>query len=259
MKIHQIYTNSILRNFTYIIELNNNTAYVIDPWSDTQVNQFLSKNKLSLTAIINTHEHWDHICGNTNLVEKHNCEVWAHAQGKGTIPGLSRILTANETIKLADNIMIEVVDTPGHCQAHLCFMVFIDKKAKYIFTGDILFNAGVGRCDNGGNVSDLYTTIQEKFATLADDIIVLPGHEYLENNLKFTLSREPSNITAQKWLDKYNQSDIYTAPLTTTMADEREINTFLRLDNSTIINNLPNKPQNERDAFIALRLLRDKW
>ncbi|VAW33943.1 hypothetical protein MNBD_GAMMA01-75, partial [hydrothermal vent metagenome] len=135
MKIHQIYTNSILRNFTYIIELNNNTAYVIDPWSDIQVNQFLRKNKLSLTAIINTHEHWDHVCGNVNLVKKHNCEVWAHAQGQGKIPGLSRILTANETIMLADNVMIEVVDTPGHCQAHLCFMVFIDNQVKYIFTG----------------------------------------------------------------------------------------------------------------------------
>ena len=95
MNIHQIYTDSALRNFTYIIELSN-TAFVIDPWCDNQVNDFLSKKKLSLKAIINTHEHWDHVQGNAALVEKHDCQVWAHKMGKGKIPGLSRLLLPQE-------------------------------------------------------------------------------------------------------------------------------------------------------------------
>lgn len=258
MNIHQIYTDSNLRNFTYIIELKNKSAIVIDPWNDVLVNDLLNSNGLILSTIINTHEHWDHTQGNQALVDKHGCEVWAHANGVGKIPGLSRTLNSHEKIELEDGVMIEVLDTPGHCQAHLCFIVYVENKAEYIFTGDILFNAGVGNC-HGGSVNDMYTTIQEKFVSLPDDIIVFPGHDYLENNLNFTLNREPSNQNAKQWLHKYQQSDIYSNPLTTTMADERKINTFFRLNNNEIINKLPNKTNSDKEVFVSLRALRDKW
>ncbi len=259
MKIHQIYTDNELRNFNYFIELNNKSAYVIDPWDAKSVTNFISDNCLKLTAIINTHEHWDHVRGNQALVDLHHCEVWAHANGKGKIPGLSRLLLNNETIDIADNVSIEVLDTPGHSHAHLCFIVKVDGNPHCIFSGDILFNAGVGNCHNGGDVLDLYKTIKNKISTLSDEVIVYPGHDYLENNLKFTLDREPSNLLAKKWLDKYKQSDIYTNPLITTIADERNINTFLRLDNKEIINNLPKKIQSEKEVFINLRELRNSW
>ena len=131
--------------------------------------------------------------------------------------------------------MLEVIDTPGHSEAHLCFIIYVMNKVEAIFTGDILFNAGVGNCHNGGNVEALYETIKDKISTLPDDIKIFPGHEYLKNNLGFTLNREPSNICAKQWLNKYNQADLYTNPLVTTMADEKEINTFLRLKNQEII------------------------
>ncbi|MFK8011715.1 MAG: hydroxyacylglutathione hydrolase C-terminal domain-containing protein [Marinicellaceae bacterium] len=258
MNIHQIYTDNQLRNFTYIIQLSNGSAIVVDPWDAEVINTFLIQNSLSLSTIINTHEHWDHTKGNSALVSQHGCEVWAHNNGLGKIPGLSRQLSGHEKIPLESDVYIEVIDTPGHSQAHLCFIVFIHDKPEYIFSGDILFNAGVGNCHNG-NVFDLFKTIQEKFETLADNIIILPGHDYLENNLNFTLSREPSNSMAKHWLEKYHQSDIFTNPLQTTMADERQINTFFRLNNQEIRNNLPNKPQTEKDVFVSLRSCRDNW
>lgn len=258
MNIHQIYTNNALRNFTYIIELDNKNAISIDPWDDQMVNDFLNKHSLSLTVIINTHEHWDHVQGNAKLVEQHQCEVWAHSNGVGKIPALSRTLSAHEFIQLENNVALEVMDTPGHSQAHLCFIVHDQNKAKYIFTGDILFNAGVGNC-HGGSVEDMFSTIQEQFIKLPDDIIILPGHDYLENNLNFTLNLEPSNKVAQKWLIKYHNSDLHNNPLKTTMADERQINTFFRLNNTEIIENLPNEVNNDKQVFFSLRALRDKW
>lgn len=259
MKIHQLYTDSKLRNFTYIIELKDRTAIAIDPWSDDLVNKCLNQNDLTLTTIINTHEHWDHIQGNVALKEQYDCQVWAHANGKGKIPGLSRLLVADEQIFLDENTLLQVMNTPGHSQAHLCFLVIKDDKPTHIFTGDILFNAGVGNCHNGGNVHDLYETISQQFHNLADDIIVLPGHEYLANNLHFTLDREPSNSMAKKWLEKYEKSDVYTQPLTTTIADERHINTFFRLHNEEIISRLPKVSKDQKAVFIALRALRDRW
>lgn len=258
MQIHQLYTNNQLRNFTYIIELGNDSAIVVDPWDAEIINDFLANNNLSLRTIINTHEHWDHTKGNSELVIKHNCEVWAHRNGEGKIPGLSRVLSGEEIITLQSDTYLKVLDTPGHSQAHLCFIVYYQDSADFIFTGDILFNAGIGNCSSG-NVYDMFDTIQEKFETLPDEIIILPGHDYLENNLNFTLSREPHNKMAKIWLKKYKESDLFSNPLKTTMADERQINTFFRLKNPEVIGNLPNSPSNDKEVFVELRSLRDHW
>lgn len=259
MKIHQIFTHNALRNFTYYIEFDNNEVIIIDPWDAKQAKDFINSKGLKLTTIINTHEHWDHTQGNQELVDTYGCEVWAHIVGQGKIPAQSRLLEPGESIRFDKHTTMQVIDTPGHCQAHLCFIVEYKGKPHCIFTGDILFNAGVGNCHNGGDVEDLYETICTKIATLPDTIIVYPGHDYLQNNLRFTLKHEPNNTQAQLWLEKYNQSNINDKPLTTTLFDEKQINTFLRLDNKEIQNSLETPTDSEKETFIALRALRDKW
>ena len=259
MQVHQLYTQSTLRNFTYLIELADRNTIVIDPWDDEGVNRFLGNNDLTLTAIINTHEHWDHTQGNEALIAKHDCQVWAHTNGEGKIPGLTRKLVANEIINLEVNVQIKVLDTPGHTFAHLCFLLNEDGIAKAVFTGDTLFNAGVGNCGNGGDAEVLYRTISQQFYTLDDGVVVYPGHEYLENNLRFTLSLEPENMDAQDWLAKAIQTDPVTAPLNTTVGDERKFNTFFRLGNKTIRKAVDCSDSSDKDVFVALRSRRDNW
>jgi hydroxyacylglutathione hydrolase len=258
MKIHQIYTASELRNFTYLIELADGSAISIDPWDEQLINNLLIDKQLSLKAIINTHEHWDHIQGNQALVTQHDCEVWAHTNGQGKIPGLSRILTAGETIALDSGIELRVLDTPGHTFAHLCFLVLDKSQFKAVFTGDTLFNAGVGHC-RSGDAEVLYQTISKQFHSLPDDVIVYPGHEYLENNLRFTLSLEPDNLNAQAWLERALKSDPTIAPITTCIGDERLFNSFFRLDSPQIRERLDCQSASEEQVFIALRSKRDNW
>ncbi len=259
MKIHQIFTGNSLRNFNYIIELENKKALVIDPWDAAEINQFLNKHQLELRAIMNTHEHWDHVQGNLDLVEQHGCEVWAHENGRNKIPGLTRTLSSGEEIELDDGTKLVVLDTPGHTMAHLCFLLIENNLTKAVFTGDTLFNAGVGRCDAGGAVDVLYQTITEQFTILNDDVVVYPGHEYLENNLNFTLSLEPSNVEAKKWLEKSKHSDPFVNPMTTTIGDEREINTFFRLGNEEIRESLKRDFTSDKEVFARLRATRDRW
>ena len=259
MKIHQIYTHNQLRNFTYIIELNNHCAMVIDPWDDVEINRILQSKNLSLKAIINTHEHWDHTQGNAALVEKHSCQVWAHSNGEGKIPGLSRTLQAGEKIDLDENYQLLVLDTPGHTVAHLCFIVQQNSKAIAVFTGDTLFNAGVGRCDAGGSAEVLYQTISQQFQTLDDDVIVYPGHDYLENNLKFTLKFELDNRAAKQWLEKVQAASYKPSSLQTTIGNEKSFNTFMRLNNRQIIKNLSLENPAPKEVFLALRAKRDRW
>ncbi len=259
MKIHQIYTHNELRNFTYILELADQTAIVIDPWDAEKINQQLSENNLSLKVVINTHEHWDHTQGNAGLVEKHGCEVWAHTNGKDKIPGLTRTLVKDETIELAQNNQLLVLDTPGHTFAHLCFIVKEDGVAKAIFTGDTLFNAGVGHCRSGGDEEVLYQTISQQFQTLADNIMVYPGHDYLENNLRFTLNFEPNNQIAKEWLERVAAANYAPGTIQTTIGNEKSFNSFMRLDNNEIISSLALENPKPKEVFLALRSLRDKW
>jgi len=259
MKIHQIYTHNQLRNFTYILELNDKRAVVIDPWEPKDINEFINTNQLSLYTIINTHEHWDHTQGNQALVEQHGCEVWAHKNGQGKIPCLSRTLTAGELIDLDGESQLLVLDTPGHTFAHCCFIVKENGISQAIFTGDTLFNAGVGHCKGGGDEKVLYRTIIEQFYILDDSVVVYPGHDYLENNLRFTLKYEPSNKAAATWLDKVDDRSYNPGTIQTTIGNEKSFNTFFRLDNTEIVENLSLDTPSDEEVFLALRALRDNW
>ena len=255
MKIHQVYTESVLDNFTYLLELSDGSAIAIDPWDEVITNQLLADNSLSLKAIINTHEHWDHTCGNKELVQKTGCEVWAHSGAKGKIEGVNRYLNKDEKIDLGGGKCFLVMDTPGHTHAHLCMLLKESDKPVAVFTGDTMFNAGVGNCHNGGDPEILYETIKEQFLDLPDEVKVYPGHEYLGNNLKFTLDREPTNEKAQKLLEDYDEN----TRMVTNMSIERKINTFLRLNQNEIINNLEGDTSSEKEVFLRLRELRNHW
>jgi NodT family efflux transporter outer membrane factor (OMF) lipoprotein len=98
---------------------------------------------------------------------------------------------------------------------------------------------------------------------LPADTLVYPGHDYLANNLKFTLAREPDNAAAQEMLQQAGGQD--PASAVTTLADEKRINTFMRLDSPGVIAQLrkdfPELPEqlDAKTVFTKLRELRNKW
>ncbi len=259
MEIHQLYTHSNLRNFTYILEPEVGGLICLDPFDAKQVISFASEIGKSVQTVINTHEHWDHTQGNEELVQTFDCEVWAHKNGEGKIPCASRFLTHGERIELDDKFAFEVLDTPGHTFAHLCLMLLRKDQPHAVFTGDTLFNAGVGNCHNGGNPEVLYETISKQFHVMPDDVKVYPGHEYLGNNLRFTLDREPSNQMAKELLDVYQTMKTEEEFIVTTIAKEKEINTFFRLNEKEVIQNLSGDTSNDKQVFLRLRELRNKW
>src|SRR5262247_609524 len=102
------------------------------------------------------------------------------------------------------------------------------------FSGDTLFNAGAGNCHNGGHPQQLYETFSQQLTRLPETTRVYPGHDYLANNLRFTLDREPDNAQAANVLARYGAHDPANAHVTT-LAEEKEINTFFRLRSPTVI------------------------
>jgi hydroxyacylglutathione hydrolase len=139
-----------------------------------------------------------------------------------------------------------------------------DKTAPALFCGDTLFNAGVGNCHNGGNPQTMYQTFVEQIFSLQDITNIYPGHDYIVNNLEFTLSREPDNIAAQSMLTAMQQWS-GEKHFISNIAMERVINTFFRLDNEQVIQNLLSQfPEmgetpNQESVFLKLRELRNTW
>lgn len=259
MNVIQIYTSSSLRNFSYIVEGSHGHLFIIDPWDAQEIMDFCIRRGGLIKGVINTHEHWDHTRGNEEIYEKTNCAVYAHPRGKGNIPQLNRPVSDGDEIQIDGQTKLKILETPGHTMAHLSLLLIRKGTPVGIFTGDTLFNAGVGNCRNGGDPNVLYETIIKKFKVLPKEIIVYPGHEYLENNLRFTLECEPSNKKARKWLRRYKEIDWLNHPVATTMEDEFEINTFLRLNSQEIRDNVKGNPCDERETFLRLREKRNSW
>lgn len=256
MHIHQIYTFSPLRNFSYLIERENGDAVCVDPFDAQQMLDFAQSKNLKINSIINTHEHLDHYCGNEGIVKATGALVYAHENAKGKIPNVDHFLSLNDTIDVLDG-ELKVMDTPGHTFAHLCLKYNLMGRTRAVFTGDTLFNAGVGNCHNGGDPAVLYKTISEQFHTLDDEVILYPGHDYIQNNLEFTIDREPNNSCACEWLEKVKNSD--STKMNFNVKDEREFNTFFRLNNEEIVSRLSGNVDSEKEVFLRLRELRNKW
>jgi len=196
------------------------------------------------------------------MVQKTGAKVLAHKNAKDKIPEMTHGLSAGDVIKIGKTVELEALDTPGHTMSHVCLLSRTDQPA--LFCGDTLFNAGAGNCHNGGHPAELYKTFSEQLARLPAATLIYPGHDYIENNLRFTLSREPDNTAAKEMLDKLSGQDPNRAYVST-LDVERQINTFFRLTSPTVIvklreafPDLPERPD-QRTVFLKLRELRNKW
>ena len=268
MRVHQIFTGSHLRNFSYVIHSDDGQrVFCIDPCDADQIADFLNARGLRLTHIINTHEHADHTSGNAGLVDRYkNVWVCAHERAQSAVPGFNQPLRVADQLEIEPGAAFEVLDTPGHSRAHVYLLLKTGAAGAHgVFTGDILFNAGVSRCDRGGDPDLLYETIRDQFQTMADDLAVYPGHEYMGNNLKFTLEYEPENAAARRLLREYHSEIARGRYIVSTLGLERAMNTFLRLDSPELRRELSRRfadldsDADDRAIFLRLRQLRDDW
>ncbi len=263
MIVKQIWTGNAYRNFNYLIACpESGEALAVDPLDHEKCLGAAKDAGWDITQVLNTHEHGDHIGGNRQVIAATGAKLLAHENAKGKIPDIDRGLGAGDVIRVGKTVELESLDTPGHTMSHVCLRAHSDTPA--LFCGDTLFNAGAGNCHNGGHPNELYHTFATQLAKLPDTTLIYPGHDYIANNLQFTLDREPDNARATGLLGEVEDQDPNQA-LVSTLGLEKEINTFFRLHSPSVIArlreafpDLPDEPD-EKTVFLKLRELRNSW
>ncbi|MDA1074493.1 MAG: hydroxyacylglutathione hydrolase [Proteobacteria bacterium] len=263
MIVEQIWTGNSYRNFNYLIVCpETGEALAVDPLDHEKCLARAKDRGWTITQVLNTHEHGDHTGGNGPVIKATGAKLLAHAGARNRIDGIDVGLKAGDVVKVGTSVELLSLDTPGHTMSHVCLLSKTDQPA--LFCGDTLFNAGAGNCHGGGHPEELYGTFAQQMHTLDPDTLIYPGHDYITNNLKFTLDREPDNRDAGNLLGELANHDPEKA-LVTTIAQERKINTFFRLTSPGVVAGIRERfpdigdSPSPKEVFLKLRELRNSW
>ncbi len=186
------FTVGPLQVCAYIIGCEDTgNAIIIDPaGSEEMLANRINGLGLKLQAIVNTHGHPDHTCGNKRMKELTGAPVLMHksddelfrrpdivamflAWGFEAAPPADGYLSDGQILKVG-NLDFEIIHTPGHSPGSVCIY-----GQGYLVTGDTLFIDAIGRTDlPGGNYETLMESLKNKIIPLPDSTVILPGHDY---------------------------------------------------------------------------------
>ncbi|GAV03270.1 hypothetical protein RvY_13718 [Ramazzottius varieornatus] len=214
-------------NFMYVItDTATKEAAVVDPADPENVKSELDKNGQKLKAILTTHHHWDHACGNG--------KVQATYPGIQVVGGDERVDSLDHHVKDGDTLMIgttnvRCIATPCHTKGHICYFVTgKDGETPAVFTGDTLFLCGCGKFFEG-TAEQMFENMR-KLGSLPEETKVYCGHEYSIQNLKFALSVDADNRHTQQKMQyaKQRREELLPVP-PSTIQEEKQYNPFMRV------------------------------
>ena len=242
-------------NYVFVATENEREAVVVDPAVADRVLATLEAEGLELVAILNTHQHFDHVGGNRELLERYpGIPVYAHASDRGRIPGQTHELEHGDHVSIA-GMEFDVLFVPGHTSGHIAYVT--DGAA---FVGDTLFAGGCGRLFEG-TAEQMYESLNEKLAKLPDDTRIYCAHEYTAKNLEFAATIEPSNPRLQQRIAEVAAVRARRqATIPTVMGLERATNPFLRCTSEEIMHNLKLLPTTSPAQVLAnVRAAKDRF
>ena len=186
---------SAFQENTYVLYNEFKEAIIIDPGCYTRIEEkilsdFIRKENLKPTLLLNTHCHLDHVFGNNYVSETYGLTAHIHpneqivldrlpeAAAKWGAPteaykGPIQYIQEGEIIPLG-NVAFKVLLTPGHSPGSVCFY---HVEQDFMIGGDLIFKDGVGRTDlPGANPQDLIKSIREQIFPLPDSLTIYSGH-----------------------------------------------------------------------------------
>ena len=180
MLIKHFFVNKIAHS-SYILA-GSEVCAVIDPKRDIDV--YIDEARalgVVITHILHTHLHADFVSGHMDLAEKTGAKIYMAKLAKCTFDHVA--LSEGDTLE-SEDIVIKVLETPGHSPDHLSFVVVDTSRGEdpvCVFVGDTLFVGDVGRPDLFPDIAKklagkLYDSLFDKILKLPDFCELLPSH-----------------------------------------------------------------------------------
>jgi hydroxyacylglutathione hydrolase len=241
-------------NFGYLIHdpATNATASIDAPEAGPII-AALEREGWTLTDILVTHHHGDHVGGVAELKQKYQCRVVAPHDKTTAIAQVDLRAAQGDVIRVG-SLLARVLETPGHTLDHISY-VFDGEKA--LFAADTLFSIGCGRVFEG-SYPMMWDSLL-KLRVLPDDFRLYCGHEYTAANVKFALTIEPDNPHLKARAEEVTRLRAAGQPtIPTLLGEEKKANVFLRADEPSVAAAVRLKDRSAAEVFGELRERKNK-
>lgn len=212
-------------NYLWLLH-RDGVAAVVDPGDGAVVQAALEQRGLTLSAILVTHHHPDHVGGLPLLARRwQGVPILGPRAEEHKIPGLTRLLDDGDRVVLPQlGLELEVLAVPGHTLGHIAYH---ETRQGLLFCGDTLFAGGCGRLFEG-TPRQMYYSLQ-RLAALDGATRVYCAHEYTLSNLDFARAAEPGSAALAAEIERVRALRARHQPsVPSTLERERGINPFLR-------------------------------
>ncbi len=242
-------------NYAFLIhESATGQTALIDAPEVAPIEAALEERGWTLTDILITHHHDDHIAGVDALRAKYGARVIGGADDALRLPRLDLEVAGGDTFTTC-GAEVSVIDVPGHTVGHIAFDV---PAANAVFTADSLMALGCGRLFEG-TAAQMWDSLK-KLRALPAERLVCSGHEYTASNLRFALSIDPDNrdlILRGEEIAAARAQGRPTVP--STLDVERRTNPFLRADNPVLKAAMNMANATDTDVFAEIRGRKDRF
>ena len=226
----------------------------IDAPEEQAVFAALDRTGWTLTDILVTHRHRDHVQGIEALKRRTGCRVMAPTKAAGHVPEMDLAVREGDIVAVGE-LRAEAWETPGHCSDHVSYWFASER---VIFAGDTLFTLGCGRVLEGP-YADLWNSLQ-RLAALPDEVQVYCGHDYTLANARFALAADPNNQALKQRnteAEAAKAEDRFLVP--TTIGAEKATNPFLRAAEPALARAVNKEGADPLAVFQALREWKNRF
>jgi hydroxyacylglutathione hydrolase len=241
-------------NFGYLIhDAATKATASIDAPEAAAIIKALEREGWTLTDVLITHHHHDHVGGVAELKQKYGCRVVGPYDKTTKIASVDLRVGNSDVVKVG-NLLARVLETPGHTLDHISY-VFDNEKA--LFAADTLFSIGCGRVFEG-NHPMMWDSLQ-KLRALPDDFKLYCGHEYTASNVKFALTVDADNPALKARAEQVTRLRAENKPtIPSLLGEEKKANVFLRADDPQVAAKLHMKGASAAEVFGELRERKNK-